>query len=267
MRLTRFIDQQGQLHYGLDLGDGRAELLSDSPLLRPPRATGAVVTMARRLAPVDPTNILCIAGNYWNHCKESGLKNADPYPVPFMKPTGSLQSPGEPIRIPRCTLDGPEVDFEGELAVIIGRDCRNTSESDALDHVLGYTIANDVSARHWQQACRGQYIRGKGFDTFCPLGPVLVTTEQIPDPQALHLITRVNGQVMQEADTSDMMYTVAQLIAFLSQDTTLPAGTVLLTGTPEGVGHFRNPPVYLKSGDVVEITIEPIGTLSNPVTE
>lgn len=265
MRLTRFIDHQGQVHYGIDLGDGKADIIEDSPLYRPPRRTRAAVAISRRLAPVDPVNILCIGTNYRAHCNEMGSPVPE-RPLVFMKPTTAVQHPGEPIRIPRCTLDGPEVDFEGELAVVIGREVRDVSEDHALDAVLGYTIAHDVSARHWQKyGSGGQFIRGKGFDTFCPLGPVLITPEDIPDPRTLRIVTKVNGTVMQDGEVSDMIFSVPQLISFLSQDTTLRPGTVILTGTPSGVGAGRKPQVFLKSGDTVDITIDPIGTLSNPV--
>jgi len=264
MRLTRFTDHQDQLHYGIDLGNGRAEIIEDSPLFRPPRRTGATVAITRRLAPVDPANIFCIGINYRKHCEETGA--AIPrWPVVFMKPTTAVQHPGQPIRIPACTLDPPEVDFEGELAVVIGKEVRDVPEADALDAVLGYTVGHDVSARHWQKRTGGQFVRGKGFDTFCPLGPVLVTPDEIPDPAKLTLTTRLNGEVVQQSSVGDMIFSVPQLISFLSQDTTLRPGTVILTGTPSGVGSARDPAVWLKPGDTVDITIEPIGTLSNPV--
>jgi len=158
------------------------------------------------------------------------------------------------------------VDYEGELAVIIGRACRNVATDAALDHVLGYTCANDVSARRWQMhAGAGQWIRGKSFDTFCPLGPALVTADEIPDPQALGLRTTVNGQVMQDHTTGDMIFPVAELISFLSRDTTLLPGTVILSGTPQGVGFARKPPVWLQPGDEVTVEIEGVGRLTNPV--
>jgi 2-keto-4-pentenoate hydratase/2-oxohepta-3-ene-1,7-dioic acid hydratase in catechol pathway len=135
----------------------------------------------------------------------------------------------------------------------------------ALSYVAGYTCANDVSARKWQRQNGGQWVRGKSFDTFCPLGPVLVTADEIPDPQTLRLCTRLNGQVMQDHSTSDMIFTVARIVSFLSQDTTLLPGTVILTGTPQGVGFARKPPVFMKAGDEVTVEIEKIGRLTNPV--
>jgi 2-keto-4-pentenoate hydratase/2-oxohepta-3-ene-1,7-dioic acid hydratase in catechol pathway len=158
------------------------------------------------------------------------------------------------------------VDYECELAVVIGRAARNVSRGEALDYVLGYTCANDVSARDWQKAGGGgQWCRGKTFDTFCPLGPVLVTPDTIRDPNALAIRTRLNGQIVQDCNTSDMIFDVPTLIAFLSGSTTLFPGTVILTGTPHGVGMARNPPVWLQDGDTVTVEIEGIGALTNPV--
>ncbi|MBL0731940.1 MAG: fumarylacetoacetate hydrolase family protein, partial [Desulfosarcina sp.] len=152
-------------------------------------------------------------------------------------------------------------------AVVIGKTARNVSAGQALDYVLGYTIANDVSARRWQKnAGSMQWTRGKSFDTFCPLGPAIITADEIPDPQNLQIKCVLNDEVMQDAVTSDMIFSVAEIIAYLSEDTTLLPGTVILTGTPGGVGFVRKPPVYLKTGDEVEVTIEGIGRLVNPVT-
>ncbi len=151
--------------------------------------------------------------------------------------------------------------------MVLGKTARDVPEARALEHVLGYTAANDVSARWWQKSGGGgQFVRGKGFDTFCPLGPVLVTADEIPNPQALGIKTILNGQVMQDHTTADMIFTVAQLISFISQDTTLLPGTVILTGTPQGVGMARKPPVFLKPGEEVVIEVEKIGRLVNPVS-
>jgi 2-keto-4-pentenoate hydratase/2-oxohepta-3-ene-1,7-dioic acid hydratase in catechol pathway len=165
-------------------------------------------------------------------------------------------------------LRSDAVDYEAELAVVIGYRCKNVPRAEAINYVLGYTVANDVSARDWQKEWGGsQWCRGKTFDTFCPLGPALVTPAAIPDPNNLRLRTRVNGVTMQESTTRDMIFGVAELIEFLSGSTTLEPGTVILTGTPEGVGMGRKPPVWLKDGDVVETEVEGIGTLRNPVIE
>jgi 2-keto-4-pentenoate hydratase/2-oxohepta-3-ene-1,7-dioic acid hydratase in catechol pathway len=216
------------------------------------------------LPPVSPTNIFCIGLNYREHAAESGM-SIPQFPLVFMKPTSAVCGSGDAIVLPACRHD-EEVDYECELVVLIGRSARNVAPSRALDHVAGYTCGNDVSARHWQfRAGGGQWSRGKGFDTFCPLGPVLVTPDEIDDPQDLAIRTRLNGRLMQEHSTSDMIFPVADLITFLSQDTTLLPGTIIMTGTPQGVGFARRPPVFLRNGDQVEVEIDRIGTLRNPV--
>jgi 2-keto-4-pentenoate hydratase/2-oxohepta-3-ene-1,7-dioic acid hydratase in catechol pathway len=176
-----------------------------------------------------------------------------------------LQNPGDPIVLP-TRLRSDEVDYECELAVVIGRKCKNVSKSDAFDVIFGYTAANDVSARDWQKRLGGgQFCRGKGFDTFAPLGPAIVTKDEIPNPNSLRIGTRVNSKTRQSSNTSDMLFDIPTLVEFLSGSTTLYAGTVILTGTPEGVGMAMDPPHYLAPGDFVEIEIEKIGVLSNPV--
>ena len=168
----------------------------------------------------------------------------------------------------RAHLRSDEVDYECELAVVIGRTCKNVSRDRALDYVLGYTCANDVSARDWQSKWGGsQWCRGKTFDTFAPLGPCLVTTDEIPNPNALAIKLDIGGEVLQDWNTNDMIFDVPRLVEFLSGSTTLLPGTVILTGTPHGVGFARKPPRWLKPGDVVTVTIEKIGALTNPVVE
>jgi 2-keto-4-pentenoate hydratase/2-oxohepta-3-ene-1,7-dioic acid hydratase in catechol pathway len=187
------------------------------------------------------------------------------FPIFFFKGPGTLANPGEPILIP-SHLKSDEVDYECELAVVIGKSCKNVSRAEALNFVLGYTCANDVSARDWQIKRGGsQWSRGKMFDTFCPLGPCLVTRDEIPNPNALKIRTLLNGQTAQDSNTSDMIFDVPALIEFLSGSTTLPAGTVILTGTPQGVGMAQKPPRWLKAGDTVRVEIEKIGSLENPV--
>ena len=262
MRVIRFVDDKGQIHLGEE-GDGQARILNGN-LYDGLQKTDDHAAVQKLLAPLEPTNIFCIGLNYREHAEESGL--APPaYPVVFMKPTSSLLDPGAAIRLPACQ-NGSEVDYECELAVVIGRSCRDVSEAEALQYVAGYTCGHDVSARHWQMhGGGGQWIRGKGFDTFCPLGPVLVTADEIPDPQTLGIKTVLNGQTMQDHTTGDMIFSVAHLIHFLSQDTTLLPGTVILTGTPQGVGFARQPPVFLRAGDEVVVEVEKIGRLVNPV--
>ena len=189
------------------------------------------------------------------------------FPIVFMKSPASVIQNGEPIMLPR-RLRSDQVDYEGELAVIIGERCKNVAKKDALRCVLGYTCANDVSARDWQKQWGGsQWCRGKTFDTFCPLGPRVVPREEIPDPNNLRIRTVVSGEVLQDCNTNDMIFDVPTLIEFLSGSTTLLPGTVILTGTPHGVGMARTPPRWLKAGDTVTIEIEKIGALTNPVVE
>jgi len=186
-------------------------------------------------------------------------------PVLFMKTPGTLQHPGNAIELPRF-LASNKVDYECELAVVIGRACKNATRENALSYVLGYTCANDVSARDWQlEWGGGQWCRGKSFDTFTPLGPCLVTTESIPDPQRLRIATRLNGAVVQDWNTDDMIFDIRDIIVHLSGSNTLLPGTVILTGTPHGVGMAAKPPRWLQAGDIVEIEIEQIGILTNPV--
>ena len=184
-----------------------------------------------------------------------------------MKTATAVQNPGDPIVLPR-KLRSDKVDYECELAVIIGKRCHNVSRADALSYVLGYSCANDVSARDWQKdGGGGQWCRGKTFATFCPLGPCLVTADEIPNPNALQIRTILNGNTMQDWNTNDMIFDVPTLIEFLSASTILAPGTVILTGTPHGVGAARTPPVFLQPGDEVTIEIEGIGRLTNPVVE
>ena len=262
MRIIRFLDDGGQEQLGEE-DDGGAKLLSGD-LYGGLTPTENRAEVGKLLAPVMPANIYCIGLNYREHAAESGLEPPE-RPVVFMKPNSALAHPGDPIRLPACRND-EEVDYECELAVVIGKTARDVAAANALDYVLGYTCGHDVSARHWQlKFGGGQWIRGKGFDTFCPLGPVLVTTDEIPDPQALRIKTILNGNVMQDHTTGDMIFSVAELIEFLSQDTTLVPGTVILTGTPQGVGFARDPQVWLRDGDRVVIEVEGIGRLENPV--
>jgi len=225
---------------------------------------GELEPIAKLLAPVQPTAILGIGLNYRRHAEETGGKVPE-WPVLFLKNPASVQNPGDPIVIPRA-LPTEEVDYECELAVVLGRNVCNVPAERALDFVLGYTAANDVSARDWQIRRSGrQWCRAKSFDTFCPLGPCLVTPDEIPDPGNLRLGTRVNGETVQDWTTSDLIFDVPQLIEFLSADTTLLAGTVILTGTPHGVGMARQPPLWLKPGDAVTVWVDGVGELTNPV--
>lgn len=207
-----------------------------------------------------PGKIVAIGLNYMDHVRESGMTPPD-NPLVFSKFTTSLIGDGDEIRIPKGVT--ARVDWEVELAVVIDRDARDVAEVDALSYVRGYTVANDVSARDLQFA-DVQWVRGKSLDTFCPLGSELV---QVDDPQNLRLTTKVNGEVVQDSNTSEMVFGVAQLISFCSHSFTLEAGDVILTGTPWGCGEFMEPRRSLKHGDVVECEVEGVGALRNPVVE
>lgn len=207
-----------------------------------------------------PGKIVAIGLNYMDHVRESGM-NPPENPLVFSKFTTSLTGDGDEIRIPTAVTG--RVDWEVELAVVIDRDARNVSVDEALSYVRGYTVANDVSARDLQFA-DVQWVRGKSLDTFCPLGAELV---QVDDPQNLKLTTKVNGELVQDSNTSEMIFGVAELISFCSQSFTLEAGDVILTGTPWGCGEFMEPQRSLKHGDVVEVEVAGVGVLRNPVVE
>lgn len=238
-------------------------------------AHGAAIEMPTGMA-LPIRQIIGIGRNYAAHAAERGADVPD-RPMMFTKSPSSVCVDGDDIVIPPCCTDpatggggagraSGQVDFEAELAVVIGEAVKDASESEAMGSVLGYCCANDVSARWWQkEGSGGQFSRGKGFDTFCPLGPRLVPASEIADPQALAIRCRVNGETMQDGHTGDMIFPVATLISELSKGTTLIPGTVILTGTPSGVGAGRTPPVFLQPGDTVEIEIEGLGVLRNGV--
>ncbi|MCB0719379.1 MAG: fumarylacetoacetate hydrolase family protein [Bacteroidetes bacterium] len=267
MKVVRFLDSEGNERFGCDFdGESAIELKGDKAWTA--RRGDARIAVKKLLAPIVPTTILGIGLNYRRHAEEgtgSGPVKLPEYPVLFVKGPNTLQNPGDPIEIP-THLASTEVDYECELAVVIGRECKNVSKEEALDYVFGYTCANDVSARDWQIARGGsQWCRGKFFDTFAPMGPCIVTTDEIPDPNTLRIRTILNGDVVQDWNTDDMIFNVPTLVSFLSGSTTLYPGTVLLTGTPHGVGMAARPPRWLKPGDTVTIEIEKIGELTNPV--
>jgi 2-keto-4-pentenoate hydratase/2-oxohepta-3-ene-1,7-dioic acid hydratase in catechol pathway len=213
----------------------------------------------RLLAPVQPPNILAIGLNYRGHAHETG--HAIPSaPVLFIKATTAVIGPDQPIVLPAAAPD--EVDYEAELVVVIGKKARNVSRQDAASHILGYTCGNDVSARDCQLRLDSQWARGKSFDTFAPLGPWIETQVERAGSA---IRARLNGVTVQESHTSDLIFDVADLVSYLSHQMTRLPGTVIYTGTPSGVGHAREPNIYLRPGDVVEIEIEGIGVLRNPV--
>jgi 2-keto-4-pentenoate hydratase/2-oxohepta-3-ene-1,7-dioic acid hydratase in catechol pathway len=209
----------------------------------------------------DPDKIICLGLNYRDHAKESGLP-IPAVPILFAKYRNSLTGPASPILLPAASQ---EVDYEAELAVVIGRRCKHVPADDALGVVAGYMAVNDVSARDLQMQT-SQWTAGKALDTFAPCGPALVINE-IRDPQALHVWARVNGRTLQDGHTREMIFSVAESIAFISRLMTLEPGDIIATGTPAGVGFKRNPPVFLHHGDVVEVEIEGIGVLRNPVVD
>src|SRR5256885_13006663 len=212
------------------------------------------------LPAVYPGKILAIGRNYAEHAAEGG-SDLPKAPLLFNKLPNALNAHGKPIVLPSIST---QVDFEAELAVIIGRRAKRVSEAEALDHVFGYSLINDVSARDLQYGDK-QWRRGKGLDTFAPLGPFITTRDEIEDVQSLKIEGLLNGNVMQSSNTSKMIFKVAYLVSYLSQGITLEPGDVIATGTPDGVGIFRKPPVWLKDGDVFEVRIEKLGTLRNPV--
>jgi 2-keto-4-pentenoate hydratase/2-oxohepta-3-ene-1,7-dioic acid hydratase in catechol pathway len=222
--------------------------------------TGFALDAVEFLPPVYPSKILAIGRNYVDHAIEGGAAPPEA-PLIFNKLTSSLNAHNAPIVLPPISN---KVDYEAELAVVIGQRAKRVSEAEALDHIFGYTLIDDVSARDLQFG-DGQWTRGKGLDTFAPLGPFITTRDEIKDVQALKIEGRLNGEVMQSSNTGKMIFKVAYLVSYLSQGMTLEPGDVIATGTPEGVGVFRDPPVLLKAGDVFEVEIEGLGTLRNPV--
>ncbi|XP_027766574.1 fumarylacetoacetate hydrolase domain-containing protein 2A-like, partial [Empidonax traillii] len=214
------------------------------------------------LAPVgDPEKLICVGLNYRDHCQEQGLK-VPKEPIIFSKFPSAITGPFDDIVLPQ---DSTEVDWEVELAAVIGKRGQHIEESAALEHVVGFMVANDVSARDWQMRNGRQWLLGKTFDTFCPLGPALVTREAVKDVHDLGIRCSVNGHLMQDSSTRHLVFGVPTLIAWVSRFVTLVPGDILLTGTPGGVGVFRKPPVFLKPGDEVQCEIEELGTICNRV--
>jgi 2-keto-4-pentenoate hydratase/2-oxohepta-3-ene-1,7-dioic acid hydratase in catechol pathway len=215
------------------------------------------------LAPIPrPGKVLCLGLNYRDHAAESGAP-VPSEPVIFSKASSSVIGPGDAIRLPACS---DQVDYEVELAFVIGRPAKNVTAADAMKHVAGYTVLNDVTARDYQRIRGGgQWTLAKSFDTFCPIGPWVVTADEVADPHALRLECAVSGEKMQSSSTSQMIFTIPEIIEHLSAALTLEPGDLVGTGTPPGVGFARTPPRFLRAGDVVECTVEDVGTLVNPV--
>jgi 2,4-diketo-3-deoxy-L-fuconate hydrolase len=229
---------------------------------RQPGGETISLSETRLRAPIDrPGKIICIGLNYEDHANETGADRPEK-PIVFAKYPNTIIGPGEAIRIPLIT---EQADYEAELAVVIGRPAKNVSESEALDYVFGYMNCNDVSSRDLQFSEGGQWTRSKSLDTFAPIGPYLVTRDEVLDPQNLSIRCILNGDILQDGTTSDMIFSVAELISFLSRGMTLMPGDIIATGTPAGVGFVRDPKVFLKAGDEVTIEIEGLGSLTNPV--
>lgn len=225
----------------------------------PPRCR-ALLRDVRLLAPLPrPPKIICVGLNYRDHAEEQGVKLPD-VPLLFAKAPTAVIGPGSPIVIPAGSR---KVDYEGELAVVVGKRLKHAGAEEARDGIFGYCCMNDVSEREIQK--ERVWMRAKSIDTFAPLGPWIVTADQIGDPLGLKLTTKLNSEVVQASSTSNLIFSPVDLIGFITKYITLEPGDVISTGTPGGVGLFRNPPVFMKPGDVVEVTIEGIGTLSNPV--
>jgi len=217
----------------------------------------------RELAPIPrPGKIICVGLNYLDHCREQNVEPPS-YPMLFSKFANAVANPGDPVTRPRAT---EKLDLECELAVVIGRRAKSIGPSEALEHVFGYTILNDVTMRDLQQEDR-QWLRAKGSDGFAPIGPVLVTRDEIGDPQRLRIRSSVNGETWQDSTTAEMVFDVATIVAFASRTITLEPGDIIATGTPAGVGNYQVPPRYLAGGDVMRCEIEGIGVLENPVVD
>ena len=261
MRICR-IALDGEHPYGVIEGDAVALITGVPWGAFEPDGRVLKLSDVRLTAPVLPSKIVAVAKNYLDHVREMGGEAPPAEPMIFLKPSTSVIGPGDPIVLP---WQSEQVEHEAELAVVMGVWCRDVSVDDALDYVAGYTCANDVTARDLQRT-DGQWGRAKGFDTFCPLGPVLVTRDEIPNPNALRIRTILNGETMQDSNTKQLIFRLDEVIAYMSQIFTLEPGDLIFTGTPSGVGMARKPPRFLQPGNVLETWIEGIGRLRNRIT-
>jgi len=238
---------------GDELGKAAAAAASDSAVLVPNAELRAPIS--------NPQKIVCIGLNYRNHAIESGMEIPSE-PIVFSKFSSAIIGPEEPIGVPDSSK---EVDYEAELVAVVGRRAKAVSKSEAMDYVAGYTVGNDVSARDWQlKKPGGQWMMGKTFDGFAPIGPAIVTTDEIPNPESLAIKLRLNGETLQDSTTSELIFGIAEVVSYLSQVFTLVPGDLIFTGTPPGVGFARKPPIFLQAGDVCEVEIEGLGILRNP---
>jgi 2-keto-4-pentenoate hydratase/2-oxohepta-3-ene-1,7-dioic acid hydratase in catechol pathway len=247
------------------LGAGREVLAAADRAAKSAQARAIPAASVKLLPPIpDPPKIICLGLNYKDHAAESGAP-IPKEPILFSKYNTSLIAHGDAIVLPPVSQ---EVDYEAELVVVVGKGGKDLSADKALEHVAGYTCGHDVSARDWQlKKDQKQWMVGKTFDTFAPIGPALVTADEVPDPHSLSIRLRLNGQTMQDSTTRQLIFPVGQVLAYLSQVFTLQPGDLIFTGTPPGVGFARKPPVFLKGGDVVEVEIERLGVLRNPVVQ
>jgi 2-keto-4-pentenoate hydratase/2-oxohepta-3-ene-1,7-dioic acid hydratase in catechol pathway len=247
------------------LAGGKEALQAAQEAARRGNAVKIEASQAKLMAPIpDPPKIVCLGLNYRDHAIEGGAPIPKD-PVLFSKYATSLIGQGDSIVLPSVSQ---EVDYEAELVIVVGKRGRHLSAASALEYVAGYTIGHDVSARDWQLRKDGkQWMVGKTFDTFAPTGPVLVTADEVPDPHALGIRLRLNGKTMQDSNTGQMIFSVGAVLAYLSQVFTIEPGDLIFTGTPSGVGFARKPPVFLKGGDVVEVEIDGLGVLRNPVVQ
>lgn len=284
MRLVRFARPDESIGWGLQVQYGIQDLTLADPTL--PLSTVELIakwktflpriqSLAKKLGtseqplrvlcPIDtPRKILCIGLNYRDHAIETKAPIPDE-PIVFCKMPTAMVGPDEPIVLPRVSS---EVDYEAELVLVIGHSMKSVSEEDAVAGIFGYSVGHDVSARDWQKGKPGkQWFLGKSFDTFAPLGPSIVTADEVPDTSNLRIQCRINGETLQDSTTKELIFKPAQLVSYISQVMTLDPGDVIYTGTPPGVGMARTPPRFLKDGDIVEIEIESVGLLSNPVVQ
>lgn len=284
MRLVRFARPDESIGWGLQVQYGIQDLTLADPTL--PLSTVELIakwktylpriaSLAKKLGtseqplrvlcPIDtPRKILCIGLNYRDHAIETKAPIPDE-PIVFCKMPTAMVGPDEPILLPRVSS---EVDYEAELVLVIGHPMKSVSEEDAVAGIFGYSVGHDVSARDWQKGKPGkQWFLGKSFDTFAPLGPAIVTADEVSDTSNLRIQCRINGETLQDSTTKELIFKPAQLVSYISQVMTLDAGDVIYTGTPPGVGMARTPPRFLKDGDIVEIEIESVGLLSNPVVQ
>ncbi|KAK6863876.1 hypothetical protein PG990_006684 [Apiospora arundinis] len=275
-RLVRFLARDGRVYYGdailprgvTDIAKTRQARIVTGDIFGKHEVTDQVADVRLLLAPLaleDVKTVRCLGLNYEKHANESNMP-IPKYPVLFYKPVTSLAGPTDPIPVHQIAQEEAGLDYECELVAVIGKRCSDVSEADALKYVLGYAIGNDVSHRDWQiKRGGGQWSLGKGFDGWAPYGPGIVSSNLIKDPQTLKISTRINGQTVQEENTADMIFNVKQTISFLSKGHTLLPGDLIFTGTPSGVGMGREPKLWLKDGDVVEVELESVGTCTNTV--